>query len=590
MKIYLDNNLGVTNVEQEELTQDTIGYNILKVYIPNAVLTPYDTFTCYYGALLQNGRKVGWFAMEARTSTDADYEANYTLYKATLEQCIVSVEGKVYIGCQVLLGNSGNATLIKKNTAVVQFNVRKSVAINNDILVLDTDQTTTDVLESYKNLLKNALLTYVTTKASIADNLTTNDSDKVLSAKQGYILKGMLDALDDAKANKSTAITHTGNQLQDYSGNNVYPELDDGQIAEAKLSSTLKLKVIKDYVTPEMFGAKGDGVTDDTTAIQNALIECETKKIPLFLINTYAISSTIKVTFNKSRIEGLTSNARIIQTDGSKDILVYERTYQNDFSNIVLKNLTLIYSTYGNTDTAGIRFSQVGSPDLFGTHDSIIENVTIGRAYYGIYAGTQEPLWNINFNRITMTKIIYCAMFLGNGFGNDIQLMVKDATANPNVTRGVAFQCSAGCLIDFDIEDWTGVLFKDESAFSPIRFSKIHIERCTLEANYGAFINISNTQTTIEEILIYNCTINSSNFGNAIKYYGASATGTSCLIVNQAKSSGITFGTSGAKFSLITTIGNAVNFVSVLACTGFDYVYYPYDTLTANCYYKYKAR
>ena len=166
MKIYLDNNLGVEKVEQEELTQDTIGYNILKVYIPNAVLTPYDTFTCYYGALLQNGRKVGWFAMEARTSSDADYEENYTLYKATLEQCVVSVEGKVYIGCQVLLGNSGNATLIKKNTAVVQFNVRKSVAINNDILVLDTDQTNTDVLESYKNLLENALLTYAT-KATI---------------------------------------------------------------------------------------------------------------------------------------------------------------------------------------------------------------------------------------------------------------------------------------------------------------------------------------------------------------------------------------------------------------------------------------
>ena len=222
MKIYLDNNLGVSNVEQEELTQDTIGYNILKVYIPNAVLTPYDTFTCYYGALLQNGRKVGWFAMEARTSTDADYEANYTLYKATLEQCVVSVEGKVYIGCQVLLGNSGNATLIKKNTAVVQFNVRKGSAINNDILVLDTDQTNTDVLESYKNLLEYALLTYVT-KASIADNLTTNDSSKVLSAKQGYVLKAMLDALDDAITYKGFL---NGNQdtidLNDYYTNASY--------------------------------------------------------------------------------------------------------------------------------------------------------------------------------------------------------------------------------------------------------------------------------------------------------------------------------------------------------------------------------
>ena len=198
MKIYLDNNLGVTKVEQEELTQDTYGYNILKVYIPNAVLTPYDTFTCYYGALLQNGRKVGWFAMEARTSTDADYEENYTLYKATLEQCIVSVEGKVYIGCQVLLGNSGNTTLIKKNTAVVQFNVRKSVAINNDILVLDPDQTNTDVLESYKNLLENALTTYATKattytktevdgklalKADKSDTYTKTEVDSALSLK-----------------------------------------------------------------------------------------------------------------------------------------------------------------------------------------------------------------------------------------------------------------------------------------------------------------------------------------------------------------------------------------------------------------------
>lgn len=266
MKIYLDNNLGVEKVEQEELTQDTYGYNILKVYIPNAVLTPYDTFTCYYGALLQNGRKVGWFAMEARTSSDADYEENYTLYKATLEQCVVSVEGKVYIGCQVLLGNSGNATLIKKNTAVVQFNVRKSVAINNDILVLDPDQTNTDVLESYKNLLENALLTYVT-KASIADNLTTNDSSKVLSAKQGKVLKAMLDALDDSKADKSDTYTktevdtllvpkvaHEGNQLTDSEGNDIYPNLEDRQVGGVKINpDTSKEEVtnFSDYVTIE---------------------------------------------------------------------------------------------------------------------------------------------------------------------------------------------------------------------------------------------------------------------------------------------------------------------------------------------------
>lgn len=209
MKIYLDNNLGVEKVEQEELTQDTYGYNILKVYIPNAVLAPYDTFTCYYGALLQNGRKVGWFAMEARTNSDADYEANYTLYKATLEQSVVSVDGKVYIGCQVILGNSGNATLIKKNTAVVQFNVRKSVAINNDILILDPNQTNTDVLESYKQLLENALTTYAT-KAEVNSNLDLK------ADKSDTYTKAQTDNLLNSKADKSDTYTKQEvNQLTD---------------------------------------------------------------------------------------------------------------------------------------------------------------------------------------------------------------------------------------------------------------------------------------------------------------------------------------------------------------------------------------
>ena len=253
MKIYLDNNLGVTNVEQEELTQDTIGYNILKVYIPNAVLTPYDTFTCYYGALLQNGRKVGWFAMEARTSTDADYEANYTLYKAALEQCVVSVEGKVYIGCQVILGNSGNATLIKKNTAVVQFNVRKSVAINNDILVLDTDQTTTDVLESYKNLLENALLTYAT-KAEVYTKQEVNSALALKADKSDTYTKA---EADNTFAPKSTAITHTGNQLQDYSGNNIYPNLADGSITMTKLATEIKNSFSTNFETVSVTWVNG---------------------------------------------------------------------------------------------------------------------------------------------------------------------------------------------------------------------------------------------------------------------------------------------------------------------------------------------
>lgn len=75
-----------------------------------------------------------------------------------------------------------------------------------------------------------------------------------------------------------------------------HPEVmvQDGSLEESKFSDALKLKSIKDYVTPEMFGAKGDNTADDTTPIQNAINYAQTNKLELFFpSNAYKVTSTL---------------------------------------------------------------------------------------------------------------------------------------------------------------------------------------------------------------------------------------------------------------------------------------------------------
>lgn len=72
----------------------------------------------------------------------------------------------------------------------------------------------------------------------------------------------------------------------------VTTSVEDGAITESKLADALKLKIANRYVTPQMYGAKADGTTDDFTAFQNAF--ASEKKV-LILNGSYYLSDYIFV-------------------------------------------------------------------------------------------------------------------------------------------------------------------------------------------------------------------------------------------------------------------------------------------------------
>lgn len=92
---------------------------------------------------------------------------------------------------------------------------------------------------------------------------------------------------------------------------NEHPEatssVQDGSLTETKFSDELRLKTLNDYVTPEMYGAKGDGVTDDIESIRSAIASGK----PVYFGKSYYISEPITLTNGATLIGGETYGYKI---------------------------------------------------------------------------------------------------------------------------------------------------------------------------------------------------------------------------------------------------------------------------------------
>lgn len=80
--------------------------------------------------------------------------------------------------------------------------------------------------------------------------------------------------------------------------------VQDGAITEKKINTEFLPYIIKDYVTPEMFGAKGDGVIDDTDAIQKAVSYGVLKGVDVLFVSNYFVRNKAIRVDGKCKLSG----------------------------------------------------------------------------------------------------------------------------------------------------------------------------------------------------------------------------------------------------------------------------------------------
>jgi hypothetical protein len=137
-----------------------------------------------------------------------------------------------------------------------------------------------------------------------------------------------------------------------------------------------------DYISVKDYGAKGDGVTDDTAAIQNAINTLDYGNCLYFPTGVYIVTSTLLVTPKASTVTGLlfrgNGKGSVIQAGANMDSIMYVTGGETDFSELNFYASTYAVSKGINIQTSAADFS------------SFIDRCYFYFFTYGIYAKGQN--------------------------------------------------------------------------------------------------------------------------------------------------------------------------------------------------------
>lgn len=114
----------------------------------------------------------------------------------------------------------------------------------------------------------------------------------------------------DTKMYLVGAASQTSSGTTTYTNKNVYIDTDnclysnnEKVVTSSEIAGKADKNTVATYITPEMYGAKGDGSTDDSAAIQAAIDAAGSSNVVYLARKTYKISTGIQLTHSNRRFK-----------------------------------------------------------------------------------------------------------------------------------------------------------------------------------------------------------------------------------------------------------------------------------------------
>lgn len=279
-----------------------------------------------------------------------------------------------------------------------------------------------------------------------------------------------------------------------------------------KLSEQLaeKAKQYRIDVTDKQFGAKGNGTTDDTVAIQNAINYAQSLVTDRFLNGvevffpkgTYLISSTLTVTSSNICLSGESLSSSVLYADSSNFDLVHFNGTALSLYAVGMKNLR-IYTPTNSTAGTHIRVtktinSMFSKLYLVGWYNGILVDGA-GKTYFDNITLSQE-------NRTTGTSNYGFDFLDTNGINSDVHLSniqnVSDINKSSNYTMSVR---SADGIYFSNMHIHGGFLVQPNNVGNGQTCSSLLFSNCYFDTSKDANFAFTGSAASYRNFFFDNC-------------------------------------------------------------------------------------